>query len=41
MNDIRADEAKHGPVDQRRYTYAPTYILRGLTELHIQFTPTT
>ncbi len=41
MTDIQADEAKHGPVDQRRYTYAPTYILRGLTELHLQFTPTT
>jgi cytochrome P450 len=40
MADIRVDEAKHGPADQRRYTYAPTYILRGLTELHLQFTPT-
>ncbi len=40
MGDIRANEAKHGPADQRRYTYVPTYILRGLTELHIQFTPT-
>ena len=39
MSDIRADEAKHGPADQRRYTYTPTYILRGLTELHLQFTP--
>jgi cytochrome P450 len=39
MTDIHADEAKHGPIDQRRYTYTPTYILRGLTELHLQFTP--
>lgn len=41
MGDIRAAEAKHGPVDNRRYSYAPTYILRGLTELHIEFTPKT
>ncbi|BBZ40230.1 cytochrome P450 [Mycobacterium conspicuum] len=40
MTDIRANEAKHGPADHRRYTYVPTYILRGLTELHLQFTPT-
>jgi cytochrome P450 len=39
MADIRVNEDKHGPVDDRRYSYAPTYILRGLTELHIQFTP--
>lgn len=39
MGDIRADEAKHGPADDRHYSYAPTYILRGLTELNIQFTP--
>lgn len=41
MGDIRADEARHGPADERRYSYAPTYILRGLTELNIQFTPIT
>jgi cytochrome P450 len=39
MGDIRVDEAKHGPVGDRRFSYAPSYILRGLTELHIQFTP--
>jgi hypothetical protein len=41
MGDIRAAEAVHGPVDNRRYSYAPTYILRGLNELHLQFTPIT
>jgi cytochrome P450 len=41
MGDIRAAEAQHGPVDNRRYSYAPTYILRGLNELHIEFTPIT
>lgn len=39
MADIRISEAEHGPVDARRYTYEPTYILRGLTELHLEFTP--
>jgi cytochrome P450 len=40
MADIRVNEAKHGPAGNRSYSYAPTYILRGLTELHIQFRPT-
>lgn len=35
--DIRIDEEKHGPVDERRYSYLPTFILRGLTRLHIEF----
>ena len=25
--------------DARRYDYAPTYILRGLKHLHLEFTP--
>lgn len=37
--DIRISEDKHGPADDRRYRYIPTYILRGLTELHLEFTP--
>lgn len=40
MGDIRINESKHGPVGDR-YNYATSYILRGLTELHIQFTPLT
>ncbi|ACC43098.1 cytochrome P450 150A6 Cyp150A6 [Mycobacterium marinum M] len=39
MLDIAINEDRHGPADDRRYTYEPTYILRGLTELHITFTP--
>ncbi|VEG47031.1 cytochrome P450 [Mycolicibacterium flavescens] len=35
--DIRIDEEKHGPADNRRYSYLPTFILRGLTRLHIEF----
>ncbi|MBX7451420.1 cytochrome P450 [Mycolicibacterium sp. 3033] len=33
--EIRIDEAHHGEVDGRRFDYVPTYILRGLTELHL------
>jgi len=39
MSDIRITEIEHGPVGARRYTYVPTYILRGLTHLHLDFTP--
>jgi cytochrome P450 family 150 subfamily A5 len=35
--DIRIDEGHHGPVDDRRFTYVPTFILRGLTDLHLEF----
>ncbi|HET7741942.1 MAG TPA: cytochrome P450, partial [Mycobacterium sp.] len=39
MVDITIDEEKHGPADNRSYTYEPTFILRGLTEINIKFTP--
>jgi cytochrome P450 len=39
MSDIRINEAKHGPAGDRRYSYEPTYILRGLSELHLTFSP--
>jgi hypothetical protein len=39
MSEIRIDESCHGPADQRHYAYDPTFLLRGLTELHIEFTP--
>ncbi|BBY37980.1 cytochrome P450 [Mycobacterium mantenii] len=38
MSDIGISEAKHGPAGERRYTFEPTYILRGLSELHLTFT---
>jgi cytochrome P450 family 150 subfamily A5 len=41
MADIRISEEAHGPAQARRYSYVPTYILRGLTRLHIEFTPAT
>ncbi|MGV0713881.1 cytochrome P450 [Mycolicibacterium sp. XJ662] len=39
MTDIAIDERFHGPASDRRLTYEPTYILRGLTDLHLRFTP--
>jgi cytochrome P450 len=38
-SDIRISEQHHGPANDRRYQFVPTYILRGLTELHLEFTP--
>jgi cytochrome P450 len=38
MHDIRLSEDHHGPTGARRFDYAPTWVLRGLTELHIEFT---
>ncbi len=37
--DIRISEVHHGPPDARRYEYDPTYMLRGLRELFLEFTP--
>ena len=37
--EIGISEAEHGPPGARRYQYVPTYILRGLTRLHLEFTP--
>lgn len=34
---IRLDEERHGPVGNRRYDYEPTYLLRGLSNLHIEW----
>jgi cytochrome P450 len=39
MSDITVSEEHHGPADERRYAYEPTFIMRGLSELHIKFTP--
>ncbi len=35
--DIRIAEDKHGSADSRRYRYIPTFILRGLVDLHLEF----
>jgi cytochrome P450 family 150 subfamily A5 len=34
--EIRISEEHHGPPGARRYQYVPTYILRGLTALHLE-----
>ena len=39
MTGIRVDEAVHGPDDDRTYTFDPTFIMRGLSSLHVEFTP--
>jgi cytochrome P450 len=37
--NIRLSEEHHGPVGDRRFSYEPTWILRGLTKLHLEFDP--
>ncbi len=39
MRDIRISEEHHGPAGARSFEYEPTYILRGLRSLHLDFTP--
>jgi hypothetical protein len=38
MGEITIDEEFHGPAGDRRYNYEPTYILRGLADIHVRFT---
>jgi len=37
--EIHISEDHHGPAGARRYHYVPTFILRGLTRLHLELTP--
>jgi cytochrome P450 len=37
MAGIRISDEHHGPAGARRYNYVPTYILRGVSRLHIEF----
>ena len=39
MADIRISEAMHGPAEDRKYEYDPTFIMRGLSALHVEFDP--
>jgi cytochrome P450 len=41
MSDITISEAYHGTAGKRAYSYEPTFIMRGLSELHITFTSVT
>ncbi|KHK90519.1 cytochrome P450 [Novosphingobium malaysiense] len=39
MDNIRLSEAHHGPEGARRFEYEPTYVLRALKSLHLEFDP--
>ena len=39
LDDIKIDESVHGPADGRRYEWEPTFLLRRLKALHVEFTP--
>lgn len=36
---VHISEQHHGPAGARRFTFVPTYILRGVTDLHLELTP--
>ncbi|MHB8465977.1 MAG: cytochrome P450 [Acidimicrobiales bacterium] len=37
VRDIRLSDEHHGPPGARHFRYEPTWILRGLTKLHLEF----
>jgi cytochrome P450 len=39
LGDIRIDDSAHGPAGARRYEWEPTFLLRRLKALHLEFTP--
>ena len=39
LHDIRIDPEHHGPSADRRYEWEPTFLLRRLRALHVEFTP--
>jgi cytochrome P450 len=39
LDDITISVAEHGPATARRWTYIPSYILRGVQALHLEFAP--
>jgi cytochrome P450 len=39
MRDIRLSDEHHGPPGARHFQYEPTWVLRGLKELHLEFEP--
>jgi cytochrome P450 len=39
MGDIAISDAAHGPAGDRHYEYLPTYFLRGLASLNVDFVP--
>jgi cytochrome P450 len=39
MGDIRLSEEHHGPAGARTFDYEPTWVLRGLSRIHLEFEP--
>ena len=39
MRDIRLSDEHHGPPEARRFRYEPTWVLRGLSKLYLEFSP--
>ncbi len=39
LGDITISEAHHGSAGDRRFEYVPSFLLRGLQELHLEYTP--
>jgi cytochrome P450 len=37
LSDFRISEAHHGPPDERRFDPTPSFILRGVEKLHLEF----
>jgi cytochrome P450 len=39
LGDIRISVAEHGTADERHYDWKPSFLLRGLEALHLEFVP--
>ncbi|MBL7500801.1 cytochrome P450 [Frankia sp. CNm7] len=39
MADIRLSDDAHGPADDRRFDYLPTFVFRALNAIHLNFEP--
>jgi cytochrome P450 len=39
MRNIRLSTGEHGPAGEHRFAYEPTYVLRALKALHLEFDP--
>jgi cytochrome P450 len=39
MDNVRLSEAHHGPAGAQHFDYEPTYILRAMKSLHLEFDP--
>jgi len=39
LGDIRISDTHHGAGDGRHYDWKPSFLLRGLEALHLEFVP--